>query len=169
MAGGQKRLSERNAQIVAMRAEGATYQQIADALNLTRQRIEQILRRDAPEHCHPQPLKPRLRCVDCGKEWATRSTTSRRCRSCDTAHRRHETFERSGAKWEQFVDAVIAARRAGKTWWQCGREAGFSERSVPATQTRFLGLIRRLAQHGIHKDTSGIFPGVGQYERRKAA
>lgn len=49
---------QRLAEIVAMKNNGQTLQQIADAHDLTRQRISQILKA-ANYHCHPVPCPPR--------------------------------------------------------------------------------------------------------------
>ena len=49
---------QRLAEIVAMKNDGRTLQEIADAHELTRQRISQLLKA-ANYHCHPVPCSPR--------------------------------------------------------------------------------------------------------------
>jgi len=49
---------QRLAEIVAMKNEGRTLQEIADVHELTRQRISQLLKA-ANYHCHPVPCFPR--------------------------------------------------------------------------------------------------------------
>ena len=49
---------QRLAEIVAMKNDGRTLQEIADAHELTRQRISQLLKA-ANYHCHPVPCQPR--------------------------------------------------------------------------------------------------------------
>ena len=49
---------QRLAEIVAMKNEGRTLQEIADVHELTRQRISQLLKA-ANYHCHPVPCSPR--------------------------------------------------------------------------------------------------------------
>jgi len=74
---------ERNAEIIRLHAEGMTYAALGDQFGVTRERIRQIVMRDAPQKVRPSsPRRYYLRlCAQCGhrSEYHGLATTGGRC------------------------------------------------------------------------------------------
>lgn len=100
---GKPRAAERNAAMIELRRQGWTLEQIGELYGVSRQRVEQILKRDAPEVQDAARIERVARsealhrCIDCG-EWRQSGYLVDRCKRC---------YVLSQTIWTQ--EAVVAA------------------------------------------------------------
>lgn len=113
-------------EIIALREEGKTYQQIGEQVGVSRQRIEQILERDRPDLCYRRsgPVIPRGDCLHCGKKLDHKPVNARFCnRDCAKAYR-----NTSLTPWMMQVIQIVFERRCvdnpPKRWEDIAAELG---------------------------------------------
>lgn len=89
-----KPLSDRTKQIIAMRRDKKTYQEIGDAFGVTRERVRQVLEKTAPDITGP--MSEPNPCVQCGEQMRG-GRQHVRCYKC------HEPYEKY-VRYKNFIN-----------------------------------------------------------------
>lgn len=106
---------ERYAEIVRLRREGKTLEEIGKLYAVTRERVRQICVKDDPEFTAADALValkgPKPTCPVCGNEmrWSTKGTCSREC------HKKWQSTHLTD-KQRKYGEEILRLRATGMTW-----------------------------------------------------
>lgn len=112
----------RNERVIALRRTGLRYREIGNKLGITKQRVAQIIARDAKNllgNLPRKPKKPDHDCPVCRKSIYQKSNKSCSIK-CANIQRLNDAFARN----EKLINEVINRRLEGKTWETTGISVG---------------------------------------------
>lgn len=114
--------SLRNEKVIALRRTGISYGKIGSELGITRQRVQQIIARDAKNllgNLPREPKKPDHYCPVCRKPIYGKRNKSCSIK-CTKIQRLSDTFARN----EKLINEVVNQRLEGKAWKTTGISVG---------------------------------------------